>query len=180
MQESSWWWQCSDRYIISLFPHLHKVSRFGLAVRRKAGKQKGLGSIPLRLSLLFKSVVVCGHCLVTLSLTINETLKSPSSLPIVMQEPSWWWQCSDRYIISLFRHLHTPFSPSLISLVVSVDVNHHVYLLWGVSFSAQLQSCVHPIPAWREVRFYKHRSTEKTAHDIHVKITCVRSMRKKV
>ena len=29
--------------------------------------------------------VVCGHCLVTLSLTINETLKRLSSLPILMQ-----------------------------------------------------------------------------------------------
>ena len=38
-------------------------------------KQKGLGSIPLWLSFLFKKAVVCGHCLVTLSLTINETLK---------------------------------------------------------------------------------------------------------
>ena len=37
--------------------------------------QKGLGSIPLRLSFLFEKVVVCGHCLVTLSLTINKTLK---------------------------------------------------------------------------------------------------------
>ena len=45
------------------------VSRFGLAVRRKAGKRKDLGSIPLRLSFLFKKVVVCGHCLVTLSIT---------------------------------------------------------------------------------------------------------------
>ena len=60
-----------------------------------------------------------------------------------MQESFWWWQCSDRYIISLFPHLHTPFphfSPSLISLVVSVDVKHHVYLLntdeiLGVEFS---------------------------------------------
>ena len=36
---------------------------------------------------------------------------------------------SDRYIITLFPHLHTPFSPispSLISLMVSVDVKHHV------------------------------------------------------
>ena len=67
----------------------------------KAGKQKSFGSIPLRspqtpssglrhpsleegagkrcseraVSLLFKKVVVCGQCLVTLSLTINETLK---------------------------------------------------------------------------------------------------------
>ena len=37
---------------------------------------------------------------------------------------------SDRYIISLFPHLYTPvppFSPSLINLMVSVDVKHHVY-----------------------------------------------------
>ena len=26
------------------------------------------------------------------------------SLPILMQELLWWWQCSDRYIISLFPH----------------------------------------------------------------------------
>ena len=36
-------------------------------------------------------------------------------------------------IISLFPHLHTapppPFSLSLVSLMVSVDVKHHVYLL---------------------------------------------------
>ena len=30
-------------------------------------------------------------------------------------------------IVSLFPHLHNPFSPSLISLTVSVDVKHHVY-----------------------------------------------------
>ena len=49
-----------------------------------------------------------------------------------MQESFWWWQCSDRYIVSLSPHLHAPFppfSPSLISLMVSVDVKHHVYLL---------------------------------------------------
>ena len=38
-----------------------------------------------------------------------------------MQESFWWCQCSDRYI--------TPFSLSLISLMISVDVKHHVYLL---------------------------------------------------
>ena len=43
------------------------MSRFGTAVRRQAGKRKDLGSIPLRLSFLFSKVVVCGHCLVTLS-----------------------------------------------------------------------------------------------------------------
>ena len=54
------------------------MSRFDLAVRRWAGKQRDLGSNPLRLSFLFKLVVVCGHCLMTLSFTINETLKSVS------------------------------------------------------------------------------------------------------
>ena len=55
-----------------------------------------------------------------------ETLKWLSSLPILMQESLWWRQCSHKYIISL-----SPFppSPSLISLMVSVDVKHHVYLL---------------------------------------------------
>ena len=49
-----------------------------------------------------------------------------------MQKSFWWWQCSDGYIISLFPHFHTPFppfSPSLVSRAVSVDVKHHVYLL---------------------------------------------------
>ena len=45
------------------------VSQFGLAVRHWAGKREDLGSVPLRLSFLFKKVVVCGHCLVTLSIT---------------------------------------------------------------------------------------------------------------
>ena len=56
----------------------------------------------------------------------TETLKWLSSLPILMQESFWWWQCSDRYIISLCPTFPT-FSPSLINLMVSVDVKHHVY-----------------------------------------------------
>ena len=62
--------------------------------------------------------------LVTLTLTMNETLKWLSPLPTLMQKLFWWRQPrSDRYIISLSPHLHTPFppfSPSLISLMVSV------------------------------------------------------------
>ena len=65
----------------------HTVSRFGKAL---TGKQKGLGSIQLWLSFLFIKVVVGGHCLVTLSLTVNETIKWLSSLPILMQESFWW------------------------------------------------------------------------------------------
>ena len=42
----------------------------------------------------------------TLSVTINETLKRLSSLPIFMQESFWWRQSSGRYIIS-----HPPCKP---------------------------------------------------------------------
>ena len=59
----------------------------------------------------------------------TETLKRLSSLPTLMQKSFWWWQCSNRHIISLSPHLHTPFSPSLTSLMVSVDAKHHIYLL---------------------------------------------------
>ena len=52
-------------------------------------------------------------------LKINETLKWLSSLTILMQESFWWWQCSDRYIASLFPHLHPHSLPSLISHTVS-------------------------------------------------------------
>ena len=50
----------------------------------------------------------------------------------LMQESFWWWQCTDRYIISLFPPPPYPlptFSTALTSLMVSVDVNYHVYLL---------------------------------------------------
>ena len=57
-----------------------RVNRVGPAVRRWAGKRKDLGS-PFS-----SKAVVCGHCLVTLSLTTNETLKWLSSLPILLQE----------------------------------------------------------------------------------------------
>ena len=78
-------------YIIIIVSRQRRLmSRFGLAIRRWAGKQKDLGSIPLRFSLLFKKVVVCGHCVVTVSLTINKTLKWLSSLSILMQESFWW------------------------------------------------------------------------------------------
>ena len=106
--------------------NIQNVSRFGLAVRCKAGKQRDLGSNPLRLSFLFKSVV-CEHCLVTLSITVNGTFKWLSSLPILTQKSFWWWQCSNRYIISP-PPPNPLFSPTLISRMVSVDVKHHVYI----------------------------------------------------
>ena len=51
----------------------------------------GRTSVRYRFGSPFSSkVVVCGHCLVTLSLTVNETLKWLSSLPILMQKSFWW------------------------------------------------------------------------------------------
>ena len=59
------------------------VSRFGLAVRLVS---RGT-SVRIRFGSPFSSkVVVCGHCLMTKFLTINETLKWLSTLPILMQE----------------------------------------------------------------------------------------------
>ena len=61
-----------------------------------------------------------------------------------MQESFWWWQCSDRYIVSLSPHLHAPFppfSPSLISVMVSVDVKHHVHSLtqqWQITLETAI------------------------------------------
>ena len=49
---------------------------------------KALRKFPI--IIIFKTVAVCGHSPVILSLTINETLKWFSSLPILMQESLWW------------------------------------------------------------------------------------------
>ena len=93
---------------------------------------KDLGSMPLLLSFSSERLWFVGTVLWLCPSLPTETLKWLSSLPIFMQKSFWWWQCSDRYIISLSPHLHTPFSPfspSLISHTVSVEVKHHVYLL---------------------------------------------------
>ena len=105
IQKSFWWRQCSDRYIISLSPHL----------RTPFPNLHNLTLPPPPYSL-------CPSL-------PTETLKWLSSLPILIQKSFWWWQCSDRYIISLAPHLYIPFPPSLISLVVSVDVKHRVYFV---------------------------------------------------
>ena len=44
--------------MFTYFTYLTYVSRFGLAVKRYAGKRRDLGSYPLRFAFLFK-VVVC-------------------------------------------------------------------------------------------------------------------------
>ena len=119
------------------------MSRSGLAVRRyDAGRlQKDLSVFESgRFGSPFSSkVVVYGHCLVTLSLTINETLKWFSSVTAHLNAGVILvvTLCSDRYLISLFPYLHTPFpnKPS-----VSVDVKHHVYFTYLSTL--KLRSCV--------------------------------------
>ena len=110
-------------------------------------------SVRIRFGSPFSSkFVVCGHCLATLSLTVNETLKRLSSQSILMQK-SGDGVATGIIIISLSPHLHTsslsPFSPSLISLMVSVDVEHHVYLL---TYNAQ------PVTNTNSVGFLRSRS----------------------
>ena len=115
------------------------VSRFGLALRHLAGMRKDFGLIPLRLSLLFKKVVVCGHCLVTLSITSYWNIKMALIAAHLNAGIILMVTCSDRYIISLFTHLHTPFptfSSSLINSMVSVDVEHHVYFATDAASTA--------------------------------------------
>ena len=137
--------------------HTAGVSRFGLAEGVRL-VSRGT-SVRIRFGSSFSSkIVVCGHCLVILSLTINETLKWLSSLLILMQESFWWWQRSDRYNYNLL--LPPPpyplplFSPSLISLVVSVDVKHHVCLLTYSCLDMCKRSgnpvvpCFVPVPWW--------------------------------
>ena len=65
----------------------HRASRFGLAVSRGTSIRIGFGS-PFS-----SKVVVCGHCLVTLSFTISETfLSTPKTLgrtsPVVKKKNS--------------------------------------------------------------------------------------------
>ena len=136
-------------YFVYLFPE--PVWPSGKALGWKAEELR-LESISALLSLQKLWSVDMWHCLVTLSLTINETLKWLSSLPILMQESFWWWQCSDRYIISLFPHLHNPFPSSLISLAVFVDVKHYVYCLFLSYFSFFLYSPCHMGPQWLGVK----------------------------
>ena len=70
-----------------LHPHIHsivKLSRKGASqTKREAFFKKMCFQIFLERG--ERSERVCGQCLVTLSLTINETLKWLSSLPILMQ-----------------------------------------------------------------------------------------------
>ena len=78
--------------------------------------------------------VVWGQCLVTLALAVNEILKWLSSPPILMPDDSR----GDSVAIGINNlplppppaHPLTLFSPSLISLMASVDVKHHVYITY--------------------------------------------------
>ena len=71
-----------DRTVAQCF----RGSQFGLAVRRWAGNQKDLGSIPLRLDLSLQKLWSAD--------TVLWLCPSQLLLPIWMQESFWRWQCS--------------------------------------------------------------------------------------
>ena len=105
MQKSFWWWQCNDRYRLSPPPTPHP-------------------HISLMVSMDVKHPVYWDWDFVPHN---YKTLKWLPSLPTLMQKSFWWWQCNDRY-----RPLPPPNPPPShphISLMVSMDVKHHVYLL---------------------------------------------------
>ena len=62
----------------------------------------------------------------TLSLTINETLKWLSSLPILMQKSFWWWQCSTSIALD-------PSEVSRITLGVALDHSEVSRITLGVA-----------------------------------------------
>ena len=87
------------RSVIQHLPSSHTgVSTFSLAA--KAGKQKDFGSIPLRLSPLFKicDIYVHGHGIMTLSLTVNEILKWHLNAGVILMVID---KCSARYSLPL-------------------------------------------------------------------------------
>ena len=101
----------------------------------KAGKRKDLGSIPLRLSFLFKKVVVQ---LWTLSCDfVHHFLLRHKKMALIAAHLNAGHSGADSEAIGIYSHssprpppyLLPRFSPSLISLVVYVDVKHYVYLL---------------------------------------------------
>ena len=100
------WWQCSDRYIISRFPHLILQE-----LCESRGGRPGLS--------------VLTSLLVSVDVKLYWTMLRHWSQLV----PNMSTDSKQHYLPTY--HLHPPFPASsrpLISLVVSVDVKHHVYL----------------------------------------------------
>ena len=86
-----------------MFTHSNKRSRLGPAVKIIMSGWSAAFRISVRYrfgSPLSSKAVGCGHCLLTLSLTINQTLKWLSSLPILIQGLFWWY--SIMYSLPIF------------------------------------------------------------------------------
>ena len=77
--------------------------------------------------------MVCGHWLVTLALTINQVKRENGS----HRCPPECRSHSDGGSIAIC--IYPPPSPSLISLMVSMDVKDHVY--FSTSLHAYVSSC---------------------------------------
>ena len=72
----------------------------------------------------------------------NIKMAHPPSLPTLIQESFWWWQCSDRYI-----SLPLPPTPYLLSpLSPSPILRYHVYL-----------QSIRPWRARTHIRTHRHR-----------------------
>ena len=112
-------------------PGLHPAPSPPVTATRHAGRFPAPAMPIVRCTFLAKAWQCVGY-VNRVTTHNNETVKWLSPLSILMWESFWWWQCSNRHMVSLFPHLHTlfpSFSPSLISLMISVDVKHHVHLL---------------------------------------------------
>ena len=91
-------WDITSKQKAKIIPHKEPVWPRGKAL--EAGSKRASVRF-LFVSPFSSKVVVCGHCFMTLFLTITETLKWLSSLPTLMQESFWWWQCNVRYSLPL-------------------------------------------------------------------------------
>ena len=194
MQESFWWWQCSDRYIISLSPRFR--TRFQARSRDLRGGRwswtfkfaqkrswvgrwswaEQVGPFLLRVVQVVHQQQCNGHCLcdsvqaqqlkeqsrsvqvavarghrLNTSIVLAArgarslrsfsggfrgrafTLSSPSHSVPVPNKPSRFRGPKAAIKQSTSGTPYHTFSPSLISLTVSVDVKHHVYILNTVS-----------------------------------------------
>ena len=78
------------QYVVSLFSDKKHGQRLAVGEQHFVRPVSRRTSVRIRLGSPFSSkVVVYIHCLVTLFLTINETLNWFSTLPTLMQESFW-------------------------------------------------------------------------------------------
>ena len=84
---------------------------------------------------------------------------------LLLHESFWWWQFSDRYLISLFPHLHTPFLPSLIIIMyiyhalINALSAHMIHINLNMIFYTYVE---HNPPKTIYIKSYKIKNKTKT------------------